>query len=122
MYPPNSGLPPLELHAQRQVGKRVVSGRLVGDDIDRDATAKQLGQDERAVALEPHAQWDLRALGLQHAVDGGVEIAGPLVEVAVVHAALEAARVDVDNEHDAVVHRHACRCRSSCPPSSGRTS
>ena len=61
-------LPPLELHAERQIGERVVSRSLVGNDVDRNAASQQLGQDEGAVALEPHAQRDSRALGLEHTV------------------------------------------------------
>ena len=63
---------------------------LVGDDVDVDAAPQQLGQHVRAVAFEPDRERPALGLGGQHALDGVVEVVGPLVEVALVHAALEA--------------------------------
>ena len=89
----------------RQVGQRVVGRRLVGDDVDGHAAAQQLRQHLGAVADHPDRPGaPLADRGLAGG-DGGVQIGGELVEVAVLDAAPQPGRVDVDDEAHAAVQR-----------------
>ena len=106
-------LPFVERDAERQVGQRVVRRGLVGDDVDVETATQQLGQHVGAVVPKADAQRAALGLGREHSPHGFVEVVGPLVEVALLDAALEPARVDVDHEYDAAVHRDRERLRAA---------
>ena len=86
---------------------------LVGDDVDLHAAPQQLRQHGRAVADQPDRQRAPLGLGALTAGDRVVEVVGHLVEVAVLDAALQARRVDVDDQADAVVQRDGERLRAA---------
>ena len=89
-----------------QVAERVVGARLVGDDVGVDTVGEQAGQHVGGVAERgrPTAGCGC-ALASVTRRDRGRVVGGDLVEVAVVDPALQHVRVDVDDQHDAVVHR-----------------
>ena len=77
---------------------------LVGDDVDRDAAAQQLGEDLGAVADDADRPGAPLGLGRAAAFSiGVVEVVGDLVEVAVLDPAVQPGPVDVDDQAGAVV-------------------
>ena len=106
-------VPVVEVDVLGQVAERIVRRGLVSHDVDLDAAAKQLGKHGRRVAHEPDAERNAIALRLKHALERGVEVARPLVEVALVDSSLQARRIDVDAEAHAVVHGDGERLRAA---------
>ena len=90
-----------------------MGARLVGDDVDRHAAAEQLGEDLGGVADDADRPGAALVLGAQRLLDGVVEAVGDLVEVAVLDPAVQAGRVDVDDEADALVQRDGERLRAA---------
>src|SRR5690606_41488810 len=86
---------------------------LVGDDVDLDAAPQQLGEDLRRVADQPDAQRPPLPPRGGAALDGVVQVVGDDVEVAVLDAATQPRRVDVDDEAHARVERHGERLRTA---------
>ena len=78
------------------------------------AAAQQFGQHPVAqLPTRPTRQRAPLGLGPLAAGDRVVEVVGHLVEVAVLDAAVQARRVDVDDQADAVVQRHRERLRAA---------
>ena len=92
---------------------------LVGDDVDLDAAAQQLGEHLGRVADHADGQRPPLLLGREALRDGVVEVRGDHVEVAVVDPALQPALVDVDDEADAAVHRDRQRLRAAHAAAAG---
>ena len=87
---------------------------LVGDDVDLDAAAQQLGQHLGGVADHRDGQrLPARRLAVEREIDGLVEVVGQHVEVAGGHPALGAGRVALDAQHGAAVHRDGQRLRAA---------
>ena len=84
--------------------ERVVRGGLVGDDVDVDIAADQLGQDLGGVAQQADRQRPPLAAAPQPR-QRVVEVGRALVEVAGLHAALDALQVDLDAQRGAAAHR-----------------
>lgn len=99
----------VEVHPDRQVRQRVVGRRLVGDDVDGGALGEHARQQFRRVAEEADGERAAGVAGLDGELEGVLQAVGPHVEVAVLDAAFDGARVDVDTDRDAVVHRHGER-------------
>ena len=93
-----------QLHAHRQVRQRVVRAGLVGDDVDLDAPAQQLGEDHGRVADHADRQRPALPLRGQHRRDRLVQRVGDHVEVAVPDPAVQPVGVDVDDQAGAAVH------------------
>ena len=108
-------VPVLDRDALGQVRQRVVGAGLVGDDVDRHAAAEQLGEHLGGVAGHADRPGAALGLGLQRDLDGVVEVVGDLVEVAVLDPAVQAGRVDVDDQADALVHRDGERLGAAHP-------
>ncbi len=99
-----------------EVGERVVGARLVGDDVDGESPAHELGQHGRAIADE--ADRSAEALGLRRLApgDGVVEVVGHLVQVPVLDPALQPLGIDVDDQAHALVQGDGERLCTSHPP------
>ena len=107
------GLPVLEGNLRRQVEQRVVRRGLVGDDVDGGVHLEQLREHHRGVAEDADRQRPPRVAGLDRHPHRLLERGSLDVEVAVVDPALDAGRVALDADHDAVVHRHGQRLRAA---------
>ena len=90
-------------------------GGLIGDDVDRDPAAEQLGKDLGGVA--DHADRPGAALGLgpQRLLDGVVEVVGDLVQVAMLDPAVQPGPVDVDDQAGAAVQGDGQRLGAAHP-------
>ena len=95
-----------EIDVLGQVAQRIVRTRLVGDDVDLDSAAQQLGEDDRGIAEYADRQGTAFLLRSRDARDRIVEVMRDLVEVAVLDALGQTRGVDIDDEADALVHRH----------------
>jgi len=93
-----------------------VGARLVGDDVDGESPAHELGQHGRAIADE--ADRSAEALGLRRLApgDGVVEVVGHLVQVPVLDPALQPLGIDVDDQAHALVQGDGERLCTSHPP------
>ncbi len=87
--------------------------RLVGHDVGRHASSRELGQYVGRVAFEGDGSRHARLLPLVDAIERVVEVRRPLVDVSGRQAPLDAGRVDLDHERDAAVHRHGKRLRAA---------
>ena len=86
---------------------------LVGHDVRRHAAPRQLGQHVGRVAFERDGSRHARLLPLLDALERVVEVRRPLVDVTRRQAALDAGRIDFDDERDPAVHRHGERLRAA---------
>src|SRR5207245_8418541 len=105
--------------AGRHVAERVVGRGLVGNDVDGKVARGQLRDDIGRVAKQTDRQ---RAPGLLRV--GGepqrvLEVVGADVQVAVVQAALDVVRVDLDADRDAAVQGHGERLCATHPTQAG---
>ena len=88
------------------VTQRVVGAGLIGHDVGVDAVGEQPGHDVGGIAEQTDRQRDPFRFGLGHPSHRREVVGRDLVEIAMRDATLEHVLVDVDDEHDAVVHRH----------------
>ncbi len=88
---------------------------LVGDDVDRDAAAQQLGQHGRAVARQPDRQRLPGGLRRQAQPQRVAEPVGHDVQVPGLDPPREPCRVHVDDQAHAVVQRDGQRLRAAHP-------
>ena len=86
---------------------------LVGDDVDRRVHREQLRHDHRGVAEQADREALARVARLDRELERVLDAVGPHVEVAVLDAARDGARVAVDADRDAVVHRDGERLRAT---------
>ncbi len=91
----------LEGDADGQVGQRVVGGGLVGDDVDGGVHREQLRDQFGRVAEDADGQRPALVAGLGGELERVVEGVGPHVQVPVLDAALDGARIAVDADGDA---------------------
>lgn len=99
----------VEVDADRQVGERVVGGGLVRHDVDRRALGEHLREQVGGVAEQADGERLAGVTGLDGELEGVAQIVGLDIEVAVLDATVDGARVHVDTDGDAVVHRHGER-------------
>ena len=92
---------------------------LVGDDVDLDAAAQQLREDDGGVAEDTHRERAALLLGGGHARDGVVQVVGDLIQVAILDALGQARGVDIHHEAHALVHRHGERLRAAHATAAG---
>ena len=93
--------------------------RLVGHDVGHDAALEQRAEDLAGRADDADratVAGRARLLGL---AQGGVEVGRDEIEVAALDAALEAVRVDVDDQAHAVEHRDRQRLRTAHAAAAG---
>ena len=95
--------------------QRIVGAGLVGDDVDLDAAAHQLGQDLGGVAGQADRQRP--ALGARGVEPGQrvVEVAGALVQVPGLDAPLDPVQVDLDAQRGAAEHGDRQRLGAAHP-------
>ncbi len=93
--------------------ERVVRGGLVGHEVHARATAHDLREDLGGVAEQADAARDALRLVLLGAAQRLVQIGDHLVEVAGVEPPLDARRVHLHREADALVHRDGERLRAA---------
>ncbi len=82
---------------------------LVGHDVDRGALGEHLREQLGGVAEQADGERPAGVAGLDGQLEGVAQVVGLDVQVAVLDAALDGARVDVDADRDAVVHRDGQR-------------
>jgi hypothetical protein len=97
-----------------------VGRRLVGDDADRRGHPQQLWHQVGRVAQQPDRQRPACLCGRHGPPDRVVDIAGLLVQVAVLDPAADPRRVTVDANDDAAIHGHRQRLGSAHPAEAGR--
>ena len=105
--------PLLHRDALGKVAERIVGAGLVGDDIDRHLTIEEFLEDVGGVTDHPNRQGLLRRLRFQGSGDRDIQIVGHLIEVAVIDAALQTRRVDIDDDDHTLVHGDSERLGSA---------
>ena len=104
----------LDGHARRHVAVQwVVGTRLVGDDIDLNASPDQLRQHLGGVAREADRQAATVPTGSVKPSQSVVEVGGPLVQVAGLDPPLDPVQVDLDAQRRATQHRDRQRLRAA---------
>ena len=88
-------------------------GRLIGDDVGHDAAPHELRQHVRRVAFERDRSRDAITTIAIHPRQRIVQVCRALVDVPRRQPPLDAARIDLDDERDAVVHRDGERLRAA---------
>ena len=94
-----------EIDVLGQVAQRIVRTGLVGDDVDLDAAAQQLGEDHRGIAEYADRQGTAFLLRRGDARNRIVEVMRDLVEVAVLDALRQTRGIHIHDEADTLVHR-----------------
>ena len=97
----------------RQVAQRVMRGGLVRDNVHGELSgalaAQHLREDLGGVAHETHGQRLLVLLGVEHQLEGLIQVANNLIEVALMLAALQAGLIHIDDEAGTAVQGHGQR-------------
>lgn len=89
---------------------------LIGDNVDRNSSSQQFGEDLGSIADDSDRKRLAGLLGGEDACHRRVKVGGVFVKVSVFHAAGKARLIDVDDEHDAAVHGHGQRLRAAHAP------
>ena len=85
-------------HAARDVAADRVGGRLVGDDVGRDAALEQRVHDVGDVRDEADRDRLAALLGAEHEGEGALEVVAAMLQVALAEAPVDALGVDLDDE------------------------
>ncbi len=93
--------------------QRIVRGGLVGDHVDLDATADELGQDLGGVAGEADRERAPLAASRVETVERVVEISRPLVEIPGLDAPLDPLQIHFDAQRRPAEHRDRQRLRAA---------
>ena len=103
-----------ERHLRRNVARqRVVGGRLVGDEVERLATPRELRKHECRVSQQADRQWATFRRGSPHTCERIVERLCRLVEVSRLQTTCDSRGIDLHAENRRAAHRGGERLRTA---------